>query len=268
MLEFLRHYIAKRDARVEYQEALKRFLSDGRLEPSHERYLEQLAFQYGLEKTELRRFHQEATSSFFDQIANDETLSDEEKKALKSVIHIVHPETPDFDFTKESFSRHFWLALIDDGVLPTLEPSDLGIVLQRKEVLHWSTRASLKKWKRQTTAAVNLGDYGGSVRLAPGNRYQLGSLKSTPIVQEVLDSEDTGKFWVTNRRAGFAGQKKNFAIPHNKAASFDLFQDGIAIRIEGRKNPHILGLGNAEFSAAVLSAVLNGQSGDGGIGQA
>src|SRR5262245_51940249 len=100
MLEFLRSYMAKRDARVEYQAALRRFLSDGKLEPSHERYLEQLAFQHGLEKKELRRFHQEATSAFFEQIGSDETLNDEEKRALKSVIHIVQPETGEFDYTK------------------------------------------------------------------------------------------------------------------------------------------------------------------------
>jgi hypothetical protein len=256
MLDFLKNYIAKREARSEYQHALRRFLSDGRLEPSHERYLEQLAFQYGLEKTELRRFHQEATSAFFDQIASDETLNDEEKKALKSVIHIVHPETSDFDFSKESFSRHYWLSLIDDGILPTLEAKNPDIVLQKKEVLHWSTGASLKKWKRLSTTAVNLGDFGGSVRLTSGSRYQMGSLKSTPMVQEVLESEDTGTFWLTNRRVGFVGQQKSFAVSYGRASSFDFFQDGVAIRVEGRKNPHILGLVNAEFSAAVLSAAL------------
>ena len=256
MLEFLKNYIARRDARVEYQDALKRFLSDGRLEPSHERYLEQLAFQHGLEKTELQRFHHKATSAFFGQIASDESLSDEEKKALKSVVHIVHPETEDFDFTKESFSRHYLLALLNDDILPTIEPRDPNIALQRKELLHWSTRASVKKWKRLTTTPVNIGDFGGSVRLTPGTRYQLGSLKSTPMVQEVLESEDKGTFWVSNRRVGFVGARKAFAITYGRSASFNFFQDGVAIRVEGRKNPHILGLANAEFAAAVLSAVL------------
>jgi hypothetical protein len=91
----------------------------------------------------------------------------------------------------------------------------------------------------------------------PGNRYQFGSVKSTPVVQEVLASDDTGKFWMTNRRFGFVGSKKKFAILFNKAESFDVFQDGIAIRIVGRKTPQILGIGNAEYSAAVLSVLLN-----------
>jgi hypothetical protein len=259
MLEIIKNYIAKRDAKLEYQEALKRFLEDGRVDASHERYLEHLASQYGIDKAELRRFHQNAVSAFFEKVANDESISDGEKKALRSVVHIIDPETTTFDFTREKFGQHYWLALIEKGILPALEKRDLDSVLQKKEVLHWSTGATLKKWTREITAGINLGNCGGSVRLMPGNQFQIGSLKATPIVQDVLTNDDTGKFWLTDRRVGFVGQKKKFAISFNKAASFDVFQDGIAIRINGRKTPQVLGLGNAECSAAVLSVLLNAQ---------
>ena len=259
MLEIIKNYIAKRDAKLEYQEALKRFLEDGRVDTSHERYLEHLASQFGIDKSELRRFHQDAVSAFFEKVANDGSINEEEKKALRSIVHIIDPETTEFDFTRERFGQHYWLALIEKGILPTMEKRELSAVLQKKEVLHWSTGATLKKWPREISEVVTLGNCGGSVRLMPGNRFQIGSLKATPIVQDVLPSEDTGKFWLTDRRVGFIGQKKKFAISFNKASSFDVFRDGIAIRIEGRKTPQILGLGNAECSAAVLSAALNAQ---------
>ena len=259
MLEIIKNYIAKRDAKLEYQDALKRFLDDGRVDPSHERYLEHLASQYDIDKNELRRFHQDAVSAFFEKVANDGSINEDEKKALRSVVHIIDAESANFDFTRERFSQHYWMALIDKGILPTMEKRELDPLLQKKEVLHWSTGATLKKWTREIKAGVNLGNFGGCVRLMPGNRFQIGSLKATPIVQDILDTDDTGKFWLTDRRVGFVGQKKKFAITFNKATSFDVFQDGLVIRVDGRKTPQILGLGNAECSAAVLSAVLNAQ---------
>jgi hypothetical protein len=229
------------------------------VDPSHERYLEHLASQYDIDKTELRRFHQDAVSAFFEKVANDGSINEAEEKALRSIVQIIDPETTNFDFTRERFSQHFWMAMIDKGILPTMEKRELTPVLLKKEVLHWTTGATLKKWTREITAGVNLGSFGGCVRLMPGSRFQIGSLKATPIVQDILDNDDTGKFWLTDRRVGFVGQKKKFAIAFDKAASFDVFQDGIVICIDGRKTPQILGLGNAACSAAVLSAVLNAQ---------
>jgi hypothetical protein len=91
MLEIIKNYIAKRDAKLEYQEALKRFLEDGRVDTSHERYLEHLASQFGIDKSELRRFHQDAVSAFFEKVANDGSINEEEKKALRSIVHIHRP---------------------------------------------------------------------------------------------------------------------------------------------------------------------------------
>ena len=261
MLEIIKNFIARRDAKVEYRDALRKCLSDWRVDESHERHLEQLASQYGLNKSELRRLHQEAVASFFEQVANDGALSEEEKSALKSVIHIMDPETSTFDYTKETFSQHYWLALIDKGIFPAFEKRDLGGVLQKKEVLHWTTTATLKKWTREITGAASFGGgLGGSVRLTPGTRYRMGSVKSIPIVQEVLANDDTGRLWLSDRRLGFIGRRKKFAIALSKAESLDVFHDGIAIRVAGRKAPQILGMANAEFSAVVLSALLRPES--------
>jgi hypothetical protein len=256
MLESIKTFLAKRGAAEDYRQALQRFLSDGKLDEIHEKHLEQLASQAGLDKSELRRIHQEATSAFFSQLLTADGLTEEVKTGLETLMQRFNLHAVESDFSKETFNRHYWLALVDKGILPTLDSSSVGITLARKETLHWITFASLKKWARKGDP-VSFGGALGTVRVMRGQKYQLGTLKSTPIVEEVLADEDGGKFWLTNRRLGFHGRKKTFTIPLNKVVSFDLFHDGMAIRKEGRESPLIVGLVNMEFSAAVLSSLMN-----------
>lgn len=256
MLNFVQNYLAKRGAKNEYQEALQKFLADGKLDDDEKKQLEALATEHGLSKDDLRDAHKRGASLAFKTIGSDSRITEEEKKDLEALMSYFDLSQSDFDFNQATFNKFYSLALIDKGILPTPQHSGLNVIFKKDEVVHWLCSATLKKQKR-ITERMNYSGLTGSIKIMKGVRYRVGSIALAPQTREVMVDEDTGNFWLTNQRIGFLGSRKNFTLPYSKILSFEVYKDGISIHKEGREKPFIVGLGDAEVPAAILSSILN-----------
>jgi len=256
MLKFVTNYLAKREGKGEYQEALTKFLADGKLDENEKAQLEKLAAQHGFSKEDLQDAHKRAASIMFKGISTDERITDEEKKELEALMGYFDLKQTDFEFNQSNFNKFYSLALIDKGILPTPQHSGLNVIFKKDEVVHWLCGATIKKQKKVTTS-MSYSGLSGSVKLMKGVRYRVGSIKLAPQTREVMVDEDTGNFWMSNQRVGFLGSRKSFAFPYSKIHSFELYKDGIGIHKEGKEKPYIIGLDEVEVPAAILSAVLN-----------
>lgn len=256
MFNFVKNYLAKREAKGEYEETLKKFLADGQLDESEKKQLDDLSVKYGLTKDDLLDAHKKATSLMFKNISSDERITDEEKKDLEALMGYFGLSQKDFEFNQKNFNKFYSLALIDKGILPTPEHTGLNVIFKKGEVLHWLCGATLKKQKR-VTERMNYSGLTGSIKIMKGLRYRVGSISLAPQTREIMVNEDNGNFWMTNQRVGFLGSRKNFSFPYNKILSFELYKDGLSIHKEGKEKPYIVGLDDVELPAAILSAILN-----------
>jgi len=256
MINFVKNYLAKRNAKGEYDQMLKNFLVDGVLSEAERKQLEDFAKRFGLTKEDLAIIQKRATSLMFENIGKDERITEQEKKDLESLMDYFDLNPTDFDFNQKNFNKFYTLALIDKGILPTPVIDDLNIILKKGEVLHWACRAEAKKLKK-ITQRVNYGGLTASIRITKGVRYRVGSVRLAPETKEIMVSEDLGSFWLTNQRIGFIGHKKNFSFSYDKILSFELYKDGISIHKQGRENPYMVGLTDIEVPAAILSFILN-----------
>lgn len=256
MFNFVKNYLAKREAKSEYDETLKKFLADGKLDENEKKQLEELSTKCGLTKEDLADAHKKATSLMFNNISNDERITDEEKNDLESLMSYFDLSPKDFEFNQNNFNKFYSLALIDKGILPTPAHTGLNVIFKKDEVLHWLCGATLKKQKR-VTESIGYSGLAGSIKIMKGLRYRVGSIRLAPQTREVTVDEDSGNFWMTNQRVGFLGSRKNFSFPYNKILSFELYKDGISIHKEGKEKPYIVGLNDVELPAAILSAILN-----------
>ena len=241
MLGFVKNYLTKRGGKQEYEEMLKKFLCDGKLDDAEKQELEVLATRYNLTKEDLTAAQKRIASQVFQDISSDDRITDEEKESLEELMKYFGFSREDFNFDQGTFNKLYSLALIDKGILPTPEYSGLNIILKKEEVVHWLCSATLKKRKR-VVDRISYSGLSTSIRIMKGVRYRVGSIKLAPQTKDVMIDEDSGNFWLTNQRIGFLGHRKNFSLPYNKVLSFDLYRDGIAIHKEGRENPYIIGL--------------------------
>ena len=256
MFNFVKNYLTKREGKNEYQETLKKFLADGKLDENEKKQLEELSSRYSLTNEDLLEANKKAMSLTFNNISSDERITEEEKKDLEALMKYFGLNTGDFEFNQKNFNKFYSLALVDKGILPKLENTGLNIIFKKGEILHWLCGSTLKKQKR-ITERVNYSGFTGSIKITKGVRYRVGSFKLAPQTREVMVDEDSGNFWMTNQRIGFLGSRKNFSLPYNKILSFELYNDGVKIHKEGREASYIVGLDDVEMPAAIFSSILN-----------
>lgn len=256
MFNFIKDYIAKGKNKTEYDQTILKFLSDGKLDKKEKEELKNLEKKYGLSEKDLNNIKKKHLSSFFQNISGDRRITDEEKNELQSLMNYFEIDQKDFDFNQENFNKFYSLAMIDKGILPTPKCEGLNIILKKEEIVHWLCPATLKK-RKNITKNMTYGGFTGSIKITKGLRYRVGSINLYPQVSEVMVDEDFGNFWLTNQRIGFLGKRKSFNLPYNKILSFEAYKDAVIIHKDGRENPYIVGMDDAEVSIAILSKILN-----------
>ena len=124
---------------------------------------------------------------------------------------------------------------------PVLGPSILGINLQKDEHVYFiDTSAKLIKKQKVTTRI----DYAGitfRLNLTDNLKYRSGSINPKRTIEEKFIVEDTGKFYITDRKLGFIGFK-TFTINLNKIVrvSMDYANNYVLIYKENREKPYII----------------------------
>ncbi len=256
MFSLVQKMLDKHNAKSEYWQRLQQYISDDSLDENEKQELATLAQELGLTDADLKYAHKKAASMTFKSIGSDSRITEDEKNALEDMIKHFGLELKDFNFNQKTFNKFYILAQVDNGVLPNIQNHDIDIIFKNDEALHWGAASALKKLRR-VTQRVNYGGITTSVRIMKGVHYRAGSVRVQSVSQEVLATEDTGAFWITNQRIGFRGLRKNFAIPINKVAYFEVSPYGLIIAKEGREKPYIIQLEDYDVPAAILSYIVN-----------
>ncbi|HBB02787.1 MAG: hypothetical protein US89_C0009G0032 [Candidatus Peregrinibacteria bacterium GW2011_GWF2_38_29] len=256
MLNFVKKFLTKREGKIKYNELLKHFLSDGKLDASEKQELEKLSKEYGFSKEELMDAHKKASSLAFQNIIGDGKITEEEKKALEELMGYFGVNQKDFNFDQKAFNKFYTLGLIDKGILPEIQRHDIDIIFKKDEILHWGCPGITRKYKKITNR-INYGGLTASIKIMKGLRYRVGSVGFSTSSSEHLVTEDVGAFWLTNQRIGFKGNRKNFAFPYSKIHAFELTPTGLVISKEGKETPYIIGLDDYDIPCMVISHILN-----------
>jgi hypothetical protein len=256
MFNFITKYLAVKKGKKEYEAKLTQALQDGTISSGESQDLKETLDHYGLGKKELLAIQQKAFALTFGQTISDKKISEEEKKALEALVNYFGLSLDEIRFDQRAFNKYYTLGLLDKGIFPQMESDGTGIILKKEEKVHWLCAAQTLRHK-SVTQRINYGGLTGSVRIAKGLRYRVGSLNVSRVTSDVLTVEDTGLLWITNKRIGFKGAKKDFAIAYEKVLSFDVSSAGMVIAKEGRDTPYIIAPDDFDVPCAVLSALIN-----------
>lgn len=256
MLDFVKKYLTKREGKIKYNNLLKDFLSDGKLDEKEKKELERLSKEYNITELELIEAHKKGSTLAFQNIISDGKITDEEKEALEDLMKYFKVSQKDFKFDQKSFNKFYTLGLIDKGILPEIQQHDIDIIFKKGEILHWGCTGALRKYQRVTNR-INYSGPIASIKIMKGVRYRMGSIGYSTSSSEYLINEDTGVFWLTNQRIGFRGNRKNFVFPYTKIHAFELTKDGLTILKDGREKPYIVGLDDYDIPCMIISHILN-----------
>jgi hypothetical protein len=236
--EFVQRYFKRRDGLKKYQESISSFLADSELSVEENAKLAEMQKEFGLSAEDVNSIHKTSVASVFTNIESDKRITDDEKNSLDKLLNHFNLSKSDIAFDQDSFNKYYTLALVDKGVLPTIDNAQAGvnIVFREGEVLHWAVSASMMKRKKVTTR-VNYGGFTGSVKIMKGVRYRVGSIGVSSVSKEIMDTEDSGAFYVTNQRVGYIGYRKQFSFPFKKIGSLELRSDGLHIFKDGKESP-------------------------------
>lgn len=258
LLSFIKNLVSEKEGLKEYREALGRVLSDSKVTDEEKAELEAIAGKHGLTTEEISKLQKAGVSDVFKNISSDQKITEEEKESLEVLLNHFGIGTKDINFDQKAFNKYYSLALIEKGVLPEIKDGnhDLNLVFKKGEILHFGAASVLRKLKRVTTK-VNYGGMSGSIKIMKGVRYRVGSMNVSSSSKEVLASEDTGIFYLTNQRVGYLGSRKQFSFPFSKIGSFELRPEGMYIFKDGKETPYIVTLDDYEVPSAMVSFLLN-----------
>ena len=256
MFNFITKYLAVKKGKKEYEAKLTQALRDGKLTADEQQELKDALDHYGLEKKDLIAIQQKAFAMTFQQSISDKKITDDEKIALEALINFFGLSLEEIRFDQRSFNKFYTLGLLEKGIFPQMNNADTGLILKKDETMYWLCAAQAKKHK-SVTQRVNYGGLTGSVRIAKGLRYRVGSLNVSRVTSDVVAVEDIGLFWITNKRIGFKGAKKDFAVPYEKILSFDVTPAGMIIAKDGRETPYIIAPDDFDVPCAIISKVMN-----------
>jgi len=256
MLKFIKNFLSKREGLGLYETKLIEFLSDNKLDESEREELAKIANQYGLTNDELMKIKEKGISAVFAGIGTDSRITEEERDIFNELLNYFGVDKSKTNFDQNAFNKYYSLALIDKGILPTVDSHDLKTMFKKGEVLRWACRAEVKKIKKVTTR-VNYGGPSFSIKIMKGVRYRVGSMDVSVKTSEQLVSEDRGWFWLTDERIGFEGIRKNFNFPYSKINFFELIDCGLVVSKSGKETPYIISLDDYDIPCLILSHILN-----------
>jgi len=256
MFKFIDNYLAKKKAKAKYEESLSRCLETGILDESIKKDLDEIKKNDNLTEYDIKPIHIRLINLYFQRINVDERINDHEKKSLEELMNYFSIHIDDFNFDQKLFNKNYALEQLEKGILPKSDISGLNVALGKDEFSHWGCPAQLRKY-RHITNRINYKGLTSSIKIMKGLRYRMGSLGYQTQTQENLITEDVGFLWITNKRIGFKGQRKIFAVPLSKILNIELTLAGIEVAKEGKEVPYIFALDDYQIPAAILTMYLN-----------
>ncbi len=172
-----------------------------------------------------------AVDTYLNPILEGERISPEEKVAFykfaESVGGVVDDE---LRRTLERYEK-YWQ--IEHGDIPTITPD---INLQKSENLYFTTLIDWMEY-RKVSKGVNYAGPTARIKIAKGVYYRMGSLKTRPISEDILQVIDSGELYLTNKRLIFVGERGNKTIGIHKILTINPYSNGVDIQKDTGKSP-------------------------------
>jgi hypothetical protein len=242
-----------------YEKHVKAAVGDGKLDDDEKNNLERLKKDLLISESVANKIYEssatEILKKFIDGAVSDERLSPNEEQEIAEISKSLGIELTVEDKSKEVLDRYKLYWQIENSELPVI---DTDINIQKTEKLHFQTNV---KWleQRRVTKRVNYGGPTARIKIAKGVYYRVGSVNVQRISEDVWQTIDTGKIYLTNKRLIFMGTKGNKIIAINKILDIEPFRNGIDIQKESGKSPFLEFSNNVDIFSMILVRLMDEQ---------
>ena len=239
-----------------YSVALHDALADARLSDAERAVLARLAQQLRLPDGVQQELYARSTRSVIEGLLGrstaDRRLSPEELEQLASVARHLGV-TPDFDGATEAMlDRYALFWRIENGDLPTAIVDDTSLELD--ETCHVAVAA--QRHDPRTIGDGAEAEGVGSVRIARGVYYRVGSASEERMNRASLVRVDAGRFLVTSKRVLFEGKLGSSTLGLREISSFQVYADGIVLERRAGPGLYFTLDGDVELIAVILGGAL------------
>ena len=242
-----------------YQKAVADAVRDGVLSKEEREFLATL--QAGLRlpqdlATKLSEGPKEkAAIARLSELVADRRLSPDEFKSIAQVETDLDLKFDSDPRVEAGFARYAELWRIENGQMPVVEAA---IALQKSETCHFAALCEWWELRTRTTRVDYMGPT-GSIRIAKGLRFRIGSIAPQRVTTDELTLIDEGTVYFTNKRVIFDGAKKNTAIRHSALIGMQAFSDALALEKATGRSPYLfIKDTDMERAAVILSTLIAG----------
>jgi hypothetical protein len=242
------------DSIKEYRDKISNFIA----EPvdSNLKLLTSLQENSGLPLSICNTLIAEEINKTLKQLLNKENINKEELDYILKLTSSLNYCLQDIEKIEIRRKYSLW-QLIDNQSLPVYKAGLVELPLKKGEVVHFCEPANLKKYKNKMTKF----DYHGPslrIRICKGFSYKFGSLNTNIKTETYVENEDAGKFYITNKRVIFVGNKNNFSYYFSQILKSELINVGLVFQKENTVSAKIVELTNYELPLLILSRILKG----------
>ena len=230
-------------------EIIENSLDDGAIQ------LREIQNKYSIDNKFYENQITKAFKSLAEKYLSDNIVTEDEYNHLMKVANSLSITIVESSMDTLNLKHEIW-QVQEKGLLPIIDHSTLPIILKKKETVHYSGNASLKKYKT-ITKSVNFAGPSFSFKICKGVRYRAGSFNVGKTTSTYIDTIDNGIFFITNQRVAFVGSSKNFSYPIDKIIKTDITSDGLVIQKENTMSSQIISLYEYELPLCILSSVIN-----------
>ena len=240
-----------------YSRAVRSAVLDGKLTPQESAFLAQLASTLGIrDDVKLQIGNREGSavlSALAAELLKDRRYSpDDERRLKKFAIGLGADLQHSSDTTRQlSYFRTLWE--VENGQLPEVYAP---ISLQRGERCHYSCPCSWREMRTRTTR-IDYAGVTGSVRIAKGVRFRVGSIAPRRVTSTELVEISSGTLYITSKRLLFHGTSGNKSLTWRSAFGLEVFSDAIKIEKSSGKDPYlVLPESHIEMASAIISTAM------------
>jgi hypothetical protein len=237
-----------------FAKALAEVLSDQHISPEERGRLKQL--QTGLRisdgtRAALSKLQLEPiVKNKVGDIVADKRVSPDEQKELAEMCKNLGVDLTISDPTLMARYALFWM--IENGQAPVLT---VGIALQKGETCHYEGAAAWKEL-RTRTRTVGYSGFSTSIRIMKGVSYRTGTVRPQRVTTEQLETVDTGRVYITNKRVIFDGSRKNSAWRYSSLIGARRYSDAIELEKTSGRNPVLYLEYDLELASVLLAAMM------------
>jgi len=277
-----------------YRKFLERCLKDQVLSAEDWKALQQLKMLFGFSNAQVEKIHNQTImrhySKTVEQVLSDKKLARKEKMLLRTIQQNLRlmPEVAEQiyrDKASQIFQRSFVSAIADERISPEEEKEldelahHLGVRIEIDEKtrtildryrLYWliengeipqiDTPVSLARGEKcYFTADANWCEFHSITKSARFGRTKNSMEKGDEVQRQVfqeLDTIDSGRIYLTNRRILFSGASRHRSIPIDRIRDFVPMENGVQIHRKSGKHPFLQFELGVDVFGLILARIL------------